>query len=516
MNEEVLAEKMAKEMKEISVAEFFEKNRHFLGYENPTKSLLTVVKEAIDNSIEFATEAGILPDIFLSVKEIGIDKFKVIIEDNGPGVIKEQIPKAFGRVLYGSRFHKLKQSRSLFGIGIKGACLYAQLTTGKPIKIISGIGKGAIHIFELMIDVAKNEPIVVSYSEKENPNRWHGIRIEMEVEGRYVERSQSILEYLKQTAMANPFVNIVFDGPNGKVEFKRSVKELPKKPKEIKPHPYGVELGLLRRMLSSTKAKSIISFLTTDFSRIGKSSAEQICRLAKIEPNKNPKGLSGEESERLHKAMQMIKIKAPPSDCLSPLEEKMIVEGLKKELKAEYYVAIKRPPSVYRGFPFQVSVGLAYGGELPENQTCQLYRFANNIPLLYHQGDCAITQAVSEVDFRRYGISQSSGQLPVGPLAILVHIASVWIPFTTEGKQAIAPYPEILKEVKLALQDAGRKLAKFVAQKRRLRERALRRQIFERYIPEVASALAKLTNKSGEEILKKMEEVIKKKMEEKI
>ena len=335
----------------------------------------------------------------------------------------------------------------------------------------------------------------------------------MEIEGRYVEKTQSISEYLKQTAISNPHAKIVYDGPNGKVEFERSVKEVPVKPKEIKPHPYGVELGILRRMLTVTKARNVLGFLTSDFSRVGKHSAEQICRLAKIEFSRNPKVLTVEESERLHKAMQMVKLIAPPINCLSPLEENLIIEGLKKEISAENYIATARPPNVYRGFPFQVSVGLAYGGNLPPNQICQLMRFANKAPLLYHQSDCVITEAVVETDWRRYGLSQSQNQLPIGPLAILVHFASVWVPFTTEGKQAIATYPEIVKEVKLALQDAGRKLAKYISQKRKYREKFLRRQLFERYIPEVAEALSKLTKKEKKEILNKLEEFIKKKIE---
>lgn len=468
------------------------------------------MKEAVDNALEFTCEARILPEIKVIVKQISVDRFKVVVEDNGPGIIEEQVPKTMGKVLYGSRFHKLKQSRSLFGIGIKGACLYSQLTTGKPVKIVTGTGKSPINIFELMIDVAKNEPIIISHAKEKNPEKWHGLKIEMEIEGRYVERTQSVSEYLKQTAIVNPYANIIFDGPNEKVEFKRSVEELPKVAKEIKPHAYGTELGILRRMLTSTKTRNITRFLTSDFSRIGKRSAEQICRLAKIEPNKKPQELDHEESERLHKAMQMVKLVAPPTDCLSPLGEGLLVEGLKKELEAEYYVAVSRPPAIYRGMPFSVEVALAYGGKLPLDQTAQLFRFANKVPLLYHQAGCAITEAITETDFRRYDFSQSSGQLPAGPLAILVHFASVWIPFTSEGKQAIANYPEIVKEIKLALQEAGRKLAIYVRQKNRLREKQLRKELFEKYIPELAESLSKLTEKEKEEIIKKLEEILKK------
>ncbi len=510
--EESIAEKMAKEMREVSVAEFFEKNRHLLGYENPTKSLITVIKEAVENSLDATNEANILPEIYVSVKQAGADRFKVIVEDNGPGVVEEKIPYAFGKFLYGSKFYKLRQSRGIFGLGIHGAILYSQLTTGKPTKIISSTGKH-ISIFELMIDVAKNEPHIISFRREKNEKKWHGVRIEMEIEGRYTEKPPSVLEYLKQTAIVNPYAHIIFDGPNGKVEFKRVIEEIPVQPKEIKPHPYGVELGILRRMLKETKTKSMLSFLTTEFCRLGKNSAEKICKLARIELKRKPQEITPEESERLHKAMQMIKLKAPPTDCLSPLTEKLIEEGLKKEIGAEYVVAISRPPSVYRGYPFQVEVGLAYGGNLPENEIAKILRFANKVPLLYHQSDCAITEAVKEVDWRRYGLQQPANSLPIGPLAILVHFASVWVPFTSEGKQAIANYPEIVKEIKLALQDAGRKLASYIRQKRKARERLLRRQIFERYIPEVARALAKLTSNDYKVILKKLEDMIKKKVD---
>lgn len=512
MVEEAIAEKMAKEMREVSVAEFFEKNRHLLGYENPSKSLITVVKEAVDNALDATNEAGILPDIYVSVKQVGLDRFKIIVEDNGPGVVESKVPYAFGKFLYGSKFHRLKQSRGVQGLGIHGAVLYSQLTTGKPVKITTSTGKD-VHTFELMIDVAKNEPNVISHKKEKNPNKWHGVKIEMEVEGRYVGKSQSIPEYLKQTAIANPYAHIIYDGPDEKIEFKRTIKEIPKQPKEIKPHPYGVELGILRRMLSNTKSKNMVAFLTNEFCRVGRSSAIQICKLAKIELNRDPHSLDTIESERLHKAMQMVKLISPPTNCLSPLTEKLIEEGLKKEIKAEYYVATSRPPSVYRGYPFQVEVGLAYGGELPENETVKVLRFANKVPLLYHQSSCAITKAITEVDWRRYGLQQSADSLPTGPLVILVHFASVWVPFTSEGKQAIANYPEIIKEIKLALQDAGRQLAKYVRQKRKARERLLRRQIFERYIPEIAKALAILTNKNEKTILEKLENMIKRKTE---
>ncbi len=505
----VTAEELAQQLRAVSVAEFFEKNRHLLGYENPTKALITIVKEFVDNSLDACEEARILPDLKISIKEISPDRFKVKVEDNGPGIVEEKLTLAFGKLLYGSKFHRLKMSRGTQGLGASGAILYSQLTTGKPVKVVSSTGKD-IHEIEMMIDVNKNEPKIIDHAELKNPSKWHGIKIEVETEGRYIEGKQSVMEYLRQTAMCNPYAKIIFDGPNGKIEFERVVKELPPLPKEIKPHPYGVEIGLLRRMLINTTSRNLVGFLTSDFSRVGRGSAGEILKLAKLDHNRKSHDLTHEETENLHKAMQMVKLIGPPTDCLSPLGEKLLEEGLRKETKAEFVVAVTRPPSVYRGNPFQIECALGFGGELPAEGSSQLFRFANKMPLIYHSSDCATSEGVIDTDWRRYGFSQSSGQLPQGQLAILIHFASVWVPYTSEGKQAIASYQEIIKEIKLALQEAGRQLSIYVRKKHKMREGQLRRELFEKYIPELAESLEKLTNKKRESLIESLEKIVKK------
>ena len=503
------ANQLAKNLKEISVAEFFEKNRHLLGYENTTKAMLTVIKEIVDNSIDACEEAGILPDIKVSVKDLGENKYRIKVEDNGPGIVEEKISLAFGKLLYGSKFHRLRQARGTQGIGVSGAIMYSQLTTGKHVKIVSSTGKDILEM-DMTIDVVRNQPNIISSKKTKNPEKWHGIKIEMEVEGRYIEKGQSVPEYLRQTAIMNPYAKIVYDGPNGKTTFSRATKDMPRLPKEIKPHPYGVELGILRRMARTTKEKNMNKFLRKEFSRIGNSSANQIIKLAKIDLKKKPTELSHQDVVNLHRAMQEIKLIAPPTDCLSQLGEGLIEKGLKKEINADHFVTISRSPSVYRGRPFAVEVGLAYGGDINPSNQAELLRFANKVPLMYHQGDCAITEAVKELDWRRYGLQQSSVSLPSGPIIILVHFVSVWVPFTSEGKQAIASYPEIIKEIKLALQDAGRKLKIYISKRRKSKELQMRQNLFERYIPEIAIALSKISDAKQEKIKNDLEKILKK------
>jgi len=187
---------------------------------------------------------------------------------------------------------------------------------------------------------------------------------------------------------------------------------------------------------------------------------------------------------------------------------------LKKEINAEFYTAITRPPEVYRGNPFIVEAGIAYGGEQNPEGSMHLLRYANRVPLLYQQGACAVTRSVINTAWRNYGLSQSRGALPVGPVTIVVHIASVWVPFTSESKEAIAHYPEIVKEIKLALQECGRKLASYVNKKRRIQFEGKKRDYIKLFIPHVGDALKellKLSENDEKRIEKLLAEILEKK-----
>jgi DNA topoisomerase-6 subunit B len=513
------AESMAEQAREISISEFFEKNRHLLGYDNRIKALLTIVKEGVDNALDATEESRILPDIYVKVEEAGKEKYKVVIKDNGPGIVKKQIPRIFGSLLYGSKFHRMRQSRGQQGIGVSGAVLYSQLTTGESTRVISSTGDGRTHKYEIKIDVKANQPRIIKEEIAEDgDNRWHGVQITFVAEGIYREHKQSVMEYIKQVAISNPYANIVFDTPNGRVEFARGVETLPAEPKSIKPHLYGVEVGILTRMLNETKARTLLTFLTSEFSRVGRLSAMEIIRksgITKMNPqtgkeepefNISPKKVDHKMRVALVDAIKEVKLNRPPTDCLSPLGAEAVESGMKKELNPEFTATLTRPPEVYRGWPFQVEVGLAYGGSITD---ATLMRFANRVPMLYQAGDCAITKAVGQVDWRRYGLQ--GDRMPEGPVIIFVHFASVWVPFTSESKEAIANYPVIIKEIKLALQDCARKLSGYLSGVRRAAAIAEKKSIFERYAAETAQALEEITGEKK----KSIEEMIMRLVEEK-
>jgi DNA topoisomerase-6 subunit B len=493
----VSAGELAAKQRDISVSEFFAKNRHLLGFDNPAKALLTTVKEGVDNALDACEEAGVLPDIRVEITQISETRFRIAIEDNGPGIVRAQVPKIFGSLLYGSKFHRLRQSRGQQGIGISAAGMYGLLTTGKPIIITTRTGKRKkAHHFELVIDTKRNEPKV----KRDNEVEWdrdHGTRVEIELEGTYRGGQHSVDAYIRQISLANPHAQIVYRPPKAEehgVEhvFPRVTKEIPAETAEIKPHPYGVELGVLMQMFRDTKARNLRSCLTGDFSRVSARTGAEICERAGISPKRRPSEIGREEAEKIHRAIQATKIMAPPTDCIAPIGEDLILSALRADVEAEFYASVTRRATVYRGNPFLIEVGLAYGGELPADDTVTVYRYANRVPLQYQPGACAVTKAVTGTDWKSYQLQHPRGAPPVGPMLLMVHIASVWVPFTSESKDAIAHYPEIIKEMRLGLQECGRQVSTFIRRRKREADEAKKRAYIVQYIPQVAVGLQQI------------------------
>ena len=498
----MIAEELAKKQKEISIAEFFEKNKHILGYSNPARSLITCVKEAVDNALDACEDAGILPDILVKIRRVEKNVYRITIEDNGPGIIKEQIPKVFGKLLYGSRFHVIRQSRGQQGIGISSAVLYAQLTTGKPAEITSKVAYSKAYKLSIFINTKNNEPEVISEEEVE----WYmpsGTKIELEIVGSYTkEKKQSVYEYLKETSVANPHAKITFVDPDGEiVVFERISEQIPEIPKEIKPHPHGIELGTLMNMLKNTKAKDIKSFLKSEFVRVGEKTAEEVLKKAGLK-NTIPKKLSRDEIVKLLNAFRETNFLPPPTDCLSPIGEDAIMKSLMAEYNPEFVFALTRKPKVYSGHPFLIEVGLAYGGEIKGDDKVSILRFANKVPLLYQQSGCALTRACENVNWRNYGLNQSKNELPYGPAVILIHLASTNVPYTSESKEAIAPIPEIIDEVKLSLQEVGRRLKEYIGKKQKLQKKKKKEEVLNKILPLLAKKVCEVLEKEPLEIEK--------------
>ncbi len=492
---------MAARQRDISVSEFFAKNRHLLGFDNPRKALLTAIKEAVDNSLDACEEADIFPDIVVKAEDLGDDRFKIMIQDNGPGIVKKQIPNIFGKLLYGSKFHRLKMSRGQQGIGISAAGMYGMLTTGKPIEIDSRTAKNKpAHHFKIQIDTKKNRPEVIDDQEVD----WdveHGTRVAIELEGKHIRGKQSIDEYLRQAAIANPHVEITYHEPGGEtIVYERSSSDLPEQTKEIKPHPHGVELGVLQAMLKSTKPRSVSGFLQHEFSRVSQKVADEICKNAGLSAKAYASRIGRHDVELLLKGIEKTKIMNPPTNCVAPIGEEQLVKGLASVVSADFYASATRPPAVYRGNPFIIEAALSYGGKEQEGDSpARVLRMANRVPLLYQQGACCAFQSVIQTKWRNYNLSQPRGALPVGPVTIVVHMASVWVPFTSESKEAIAAYPEIEEQIVRALQECGRKLKVYLSRKRKEADSERKKDYIKTYIPHIGIGLRELLGFSEKE-----------------
>ncbi|MEM3828642.1 MAG: DNA topoisomerase VI subunit B [Conexivisphaerales archaeon] len=599
MDEEIfdVAEELAGRQRSISVTEFFEKNRHLLGFENKQKALLTCVKEALDNSLDACEEQaysqikkGLKPelaDITVKIEQVSEDyevldndklvgtvsisekkvtfsyrgkdttkekrdklefaydngtfsisfsedkvsiqpnnftlkkkspRYKISVLDNGPGILEEKMPFIFGKMLYGSKFHMMKQSRGQQGIGIHAAVLYAQLTTGKPVIVTSKTVKGNPIKMQIGIDTTKNEPIVYSREEvKEFPFN-HGTMIELEVEATYTSGAHGVDEYIKRTSIVNPAAKITYINPLGqKFKYDRVTTELPPEPKAIKPHPQGLELGSFIRIIKSANERTIIGALEKELSRVSRSIAEEALKSVGLDTKTSPKEISTDVYDKLLKALQSLDLLRPPTDCLSPIGKEYIEKSLKAEYSPDFVYAVTRKPEVYRGIPFLIEAGVAYGGKI-QLQKAELMRFANRIPLLSDASSCAITAAFSSIDFQRYGL-QSEGKVPLGPLIFVVHIASVWVPYTSEGKSAVAKYPVIMNEIKLALQEALRELSLYLGRQNRRRMFEEKISLFNKYAGELIESLSKLTDEDEEKIklaVNKLLESRKKQIEENV
>ncbi|MFB6154736.1 MAG: DNA topoisomerase VI subunit B [Haloferacaceae archaeon] len=690
--EEGIADELARGQREISIAEFFEKNKHMLGFDSGARGLVTAVKEAVDNALDACEEAEVLPDIYVEISEVG-DYYRLVVEDNGPGITKEQVPKVFGKLLYGSRFHAREQNRGQQGIGISAAVLYAQQTSGKPAKVTSRPqGRADAQYFELIIDTDANEP-EIQVDRETSWDRPHGTRIELEMEANMRARQQ-LHDYVKHTAVVNPHARIELREPglDEPMKFERATDQLPAETEEIRPHPHGVELGTLIKMLGATESYSVSGFLQEEFTRVGQKTARKVIdrfrdryygremswraprdhdpvdleaalraavsnkgkeatatfasRVAETLQNREwtahhglvavvdtvaddvedefdvrfgetvrgnaveaawglltshegdfdaltpsiyelvddatttrkddatKQGLAERLARRfadtedhrhrltrstlrsyvdraadataeyddatvgetarenvtervwevmrtvpddpprvndvaddrdaasdLLEAMRATDILAPPTNCLSPITADLVKAGLEKEYEADFYAAATRDAEVHGGDPFVVEAGIAYGGEIPDEGSVDLLRFANRVPLVYQRGACATTDVVKHIGWRNYGLDQPGGSgMPNGPAVLMVHVASTNVPFTSESKDAVANVPEIEDEIELAIREAARELKSYLNRRRSLQKRRQKQDVIGTILPQMADKLAEVTGRDRPDV----------------
>ncbi|MEM3511654.1 MAG: DNA topoisomerase VI subunit B [Candidatus Jordarchaeales archaeon] len=474
---------------EISVSDFFYRHRELAGFSNPSRATYMVIREAVENSLDACEEAGILPNIKVSLSYTGDELCHLRVEDNGPGVPPSEVPFAFGKFLYGSKFG-VRQSRGVFGLGITMALLYSQVTSGRPARIIVSNG-GDIFEVKLRIDIEKNMPLVEGRKRLANMEEWHGSIVELYFKGDYPRAEKRIMEYFKLTSIASPHAEIAFTDPAGDQHlFRRSVEKAPKQPVETLPHPHGVDAEMLRRLLKRSEGKSLLSFMVKSFQRVGYATARKFLESAGFSPHQPTSTLTNDDVLELLDAMRKYSFPPPDARCLSPIGEDALRDAIMRIFEPEFVAVCERPPSVYLGHPFIVEVAVAYGCKGIEGEIV-LYRFANRVPLIY--------DAHSDVSMNVLRRFNWGSYLHVRPqaTAVFTHICSTRIPFKTAGKECIADPPEVEREIELALKECCRRLKTHLTGRVSVEERGRRFNAYKKYLPKIAQFASELAGRKN-------------------
>jgi DNA topoisomerase-6 subunit B len=462
----------------ISPADFFYRNKEIAGFDNSARATYTILRELLENSLDSCENNGVLPDIEIRIVRIDdndgkfINKstengelLKIRVIDNGGGVPQEHIPSAFGQVFYGSKY-RLRQARGLFGLGGKMAILYGQITANSTVEVASAqIGSKIIYYYELMIDITKNKPIQLKKKIVENLDGWHGTMISFSFVGDYYKAKNRMIEYLWQTSMILPYASIKFIDPDGVLyTFERKTEIMPQRPREVLPHPHGVDVELLKRLITRSKGMTLKEFLIENFQRVGSKKADAFLNYAGFQPELRVEKLTQDMIVKLSVAMKNFSGFLPPdASGLSPIGEELLKIGIKESLNAEFVHSVQRPPSSYEGHPFIVETAIAYGGSIqPAGEgEINLYRFANKIPLLYDVYNDVSMKIIKHIDWNNYKL-----KIYNEPVAFFVHICSTKIPYKTVGKEYIADQPEVAREIELGLRENARHLSAYLNKKR--------------------------------------------------
>jgi len=505
------AERLSSKQKQISISEFFEKNKHFLGFDTLQRSIITAVKEAVDNSLDACEEAGILPEIFVTIERLKGDRLRLTTEDNGPGISSNDIENVFGKFLLGSRFHSIRQTRGQQGIGITGVVMYSQLTTGSKTHVVSITKEDSFAYFaDLGIDTRKNKATKSGHKrdvwEDKRTSDPHGLKIVTEMRAKYQKGRQSVFQYLRMSSIVNPHASItlqVIDRDGKTIEngaWKRTSDKMPKSVEEIKPHPLSTTLASLQRMLQDSSERKMDRFLRNRFASVSHRSAKEILSKCELGMDRVPKRLKAEEAVALHSSFSEVRYpnqrKEDLEKCLSPIEDLLIQRGLSKAIDSSFASTTTRKPLDSAGTPFQVEAGLVFGGDLQADGPIEILRFANRVPLMYQQGGCLITKAIESVDWKPYGLEHPAKRgIPKGPAAVLIHIASTNVQFTSEAKEAVADNEEVFNEIRRALREVGNNL------KRHLKKSSQRKKAREKFeliniiLPEISKKSSELLSR---------------------
>lgn len=491
-----------------SVSSYFLKNLHQLGF-TPTKSLTMSCKELIENSIDALREHQIEnPKINLVVERIGegptknTDLVKIRVDDNGPGIEEDIIGGALGSMITSSRFGRNKTTLGAQGIGSTAILLYSLATTGKPAIFITKTEKMKEALSgNLEIDVKFNKGNITNKKYIEW-DRNHGLLAEYVIECKpQINGESGLLTYLNSIALVHPFISFnfkIFDLEPIKID--RIVKEMPPIPEATYPHPHTMKLGEFIAHSHLFPESTVTKWLKTNFSRVYDSTIQDLKKsgISSAVLNKKVSSLTDEENKLLYSKIQSLTLLPPSTKSVISLGEETLSKSILKVGEIDFFSVVTRKPTVVDMRPVQIEVAIARLKEKHglQNEPIKVLRFANFSPLIYDKSACVTTESIKSVNFKPYGLEQPKDGLPLGPYIIVVSIVSPGLKFVNASKTALDSGTELLAEIRLALIQAGQRLAKYIKQEKKAEDLEKKRQYIEQFCPILISSLCRIAEAS--------------------
>jgi len=496
-----------------STAEYFSKNLQQVGFSSPVKAVLTTLKEAVDNSLDACEQENILPELIILIKRKGkgasknTDLVLIEVEDNGPGIEPELLPKVFGEYLASSKFGRGQCTRGQQGIGISAAVTWAQLTNAKGVRVISKTSRMR-KAFEALIDVdIKGNKGLIREKDTIDWDKTHGVKVSFEIDGRVqLNGDGGLITYLEGTILVNPHLSMRYKlMDNDWVEVKRVTEENPEIPAATLPHPHTMKLGEFITHARLFGNISLKSFLKTGFSRVNDQAIGLLKKAgikAKILDTSVNK-LSEADFKKAFQVIQDAEIQSPSTKSVLTVGEEALAKSIHRLGEVDFFSVVARKPKICDFKPVVVEVALArFIQRGSEEDQIQVLRFANRVPLQFDKSACAITRAIETVNWKSYGLNQPKDSVPYGPYVFAISIVSPFIKFKNASKETIDSSEELVEEIRLALMQAGQKLSRHI--KKEMREADLERKMLhiEKFGPILIDGLARITG-AGQNRVKK-------------
>lgn len=486
-----------------STAEYFAKNLQQVGFSSPAKAVLTTLKEAVDNSLDACEEAGILPEIHISIQKLGngaaknTDLIQVTVEDNGPGLDPDDVSKVFGEYLASSKFGRGRCSRGQQGIGISAATTWAQLTNASGARVMTKT-KSMRKAFSAVVDVdIKSNKGILKQKETVEWKKDHGLKVDFRIDGRVqLNGDGGLLTYLEGTTLVNPHLSMSYKLlEQDEVSVERVSSTLPDVPEATLPHPHTMKLGEFMTHAGLFGKITLDNFLKKGFSRITDATLKD---LTKHGVNKNLfskalTAISEEDYKKVFQAIQQVELVAPSTRSVMTVGEDALSKSIHRLGEVDFFSVVTRKPTICDFKPVVVEVAIARFIKMGESDDpVQLLRFANRVPLQFDKSACAITRAVESVNWRTYGLGQPKDSIPLGPFVMAVSVTSPFIKFKNASKETIDGGDDLIEEIRRALMQAGQKLSRHIKAESKAADLERKIQHIEKFAPILVQGLARI------------------------